>query len=264
MNIQRNALLELDGHEAGRVVHVIVDQRTNEVTELVVRSAGRDWQVPIGLAEELEGGRVTLVDGYRVEDVGRLFDEDSYEGVEYESVRDSSPRRATYGGAPVLNAEPDAVHVATPADRVETERLVRSGVHDDDGDAVWDGQQPSITGPDPDGFRLRMETARLRVAEELAHAGTVPVGPQVTDHAFRSITGSEDLPLEAGTPVVTSDGEALGTVGEVRGDLLRVAVPLAPDIWVQLYLIAGEAPGGDLMLSVTKDELEDIRLEPEE
>lgn len=264
MNIHRDARVEQDGREAGRVVHVIVDQRTNEVTELVVRGAGGDWQVPIALAEVLDGGRVTLHRGYRIEDVGRPFDEDSYEGVDHEAARDSSLWQATRGGAPLLNAEPDAVHVGTPADRVETGPGTRAGAHDYRDGSHLDGGRPGTDTAGPDGFRLRMETERLRVAEELAHAGTVPVGPLVTDHAFRSITGTEDLPLEAGTPVVTSDGEALGTVGEVRGGRLRVAAPLAPDYWLPLILITGVAPGGDLVLSVTKDEVEDVKIGPED
>ena len=74
---------------------------------------------------------------------------------------------------------------------------------------------------------------------------------------------SADSPLMTGTPVVDEDGEALGTVGEDAGDRFKVAAPMAPDYWLPKSAIAGIAPGGDLVLSVEADDLDEIRLDDE-
>ena len=75
---------------------------------------------------------------------------------------------------------------------------------------------------------------------------------------------SADSPLMTGTPVVDEDGEALGTVGEDAGDRFKVAAPMAPDYWLPKSAIAGIAPGGDLVLSVEADDLDEIRLDDED
>ena len=58
--IQPNApVIAADG-EAGQVTHIIVDPRTNHVSELVVGRAGREWLVPAGFVESTAGGAVRL------------------------------------------------------------------------------------------------------------------------------------------------------------------------------------------------------------
>jgi hypothetical protein len=74
---------------------------------------------------------------------------------------------------------------------------------------------------------------------------------------------SADSPLMPGTPVVDVDGEALGTVGEDAGDRFKVAAPMAPDYWLPKDAIAGIAPGGDLVIRVEADDLDEIKLEGE-
>lgn len=70
-----------------------------------------------------------------------------------------------------------------------------------------------------------------------------------------------DRPLVAGMPLVTVDGDVLGTVGEVAADRFKVAAPMAPDYWLPLDAITGMAPGGDLVVGYTQDELDRVKLD---
>ncbi|MGD9893357.1 MAG: hypothetical protein AB7R89_14355 [Dehalococcoidia bacterium] len=65
-----------------------------------------------------------------------------------------------------------------------------------------------------------------------------------------------DAPLMIGTPLVAVDGEVLGTVDEDVGGRFKVAAPMAADYWLPKHLIAGMAPGGDLIVSVDKHTLD--------
>jgi hypothetical protein len=65
-----------------------------------------------------------------------------------------------------------------------------------------------------------------------------------------------ETPLMDGTPVVAADGESLGTIAEVATDRFKVAVPLARDYWLPRLTIAGMAPGGDIVLTLTSDQVE--------
>lgn len=71
---------------------------------------------------------------------------------------------------------------------------------------------------------------------------------------------SSQAPLMLGTPVVAADGEVLGTVGEDAGDRFKVAAPLAEDYWLPKEAIAGMAPGGDLVVSAEKDDLDEAKV----
>jgi len=74
----------------------------------------------------------------------------------------------------------------------------------------------------------------------------------------------EGTPLMEGLPVVSADGESLGTVAEEAGDRFRVAAPLAPDYWLPKEAIAGLAAGGDLGLSLPEDAIDGHKLDPPE
>ncbi len=64
--------------------------------------------------------------------------------------------------------------------------------------------------------------------------------------------------LVAGKNVVTSDGEKLGTVKEVRGDFFKVDAPMMKDYWVACDTVANEL-GDTVRLSFTKDNVEAYR-----
>jgi hypothetical protein len=74
-----------------------------------------------------------------------------------------------------------------------------------------------------------------------------------------------DGPWLEGTPVEAADGEVLGTVGAHAGDRFKINAPLAPDYWLPKSAIAGMAPGGDLVVSLPSDEIDDAKIPgPEE
>jgi hypothetical protein len=53
-------------------------------------------------------------------------------------------------------------------------------------------------------------------------------------------------------------------VDDDAGDRFKVAAMLAPDYWLPKDAIAGIAPGGDLVVRVEADDIDDIKLEPED
>ena len=117
------------------------------------------------------------------------------------------------------------------------------------------------SAPRPDPFRADMEAHRLRVAEEQAASGLVPSGPLVSDSGLDPITGETDSAPEIGTPLVTEDGEPIGTVADVQADQFKVNAPFERDYWLPIGLIAGTAPGGDLIVGVSRAELDGEKLD---
>jgi uncharacterized protein (TIGR02271 family) len=139
----------------------------------------------------------------------------------------------------------------------------RSGIFaTSDGGSAMTGDAGGST-PAPDRFRADMEAHRLRVAEEQAAAGLVPSGPLVSDSGLDPLTGAADDAPDIGTPLVTEDGEPIGTVADVRAEQFKVNAPFERDYWLPLSLITGTAPGGDLIVGVTKHALDDEKLDEE-
>jgi hypothetical protein len=68
------------------------------------------------------------------------------------------------------------------------------------------------------------------------------------------LVGEAPDALMIGLPVVTEDGDVLGTVGEDSADRFKVAAPMAADYWLPKSLIAGIAAGGDLVIDVEDDD----------
>lgn len=397
MNIHRNAHLVTPAGDAGQVVHVIINPRTHEVTDLVVQGADQLFTVPITAVEPAGEGSLSLKDGQVLGDVARPFTAEEYGPLDADTARDGSDWLATNGGAPLLNAETDAVHVADLAPtqsapfatqdasapqwrlQLKEERLSARAVAEEAGvvrigrkvvertetvevpvreewlivELTAGGGHVSIDGremspgevieipiyreravantevvlaedvtirkdavryiepvtatvrseqlaiddpigavrhegiiermdsspvatsrmdergsvPVTDGQTggsdpgLAFEAARLRDAQYAAEAGTVPTGPQVTNSTYLDLTGQSGEPDIVGLPLVTADGEALGTIGEVQDDRIRVSAPLARDYWLPRDLLAGTAAGGDLVVNVYKDDLEDAKLQ---
>ena len=61
--------------------------------------------------------------------------------------------------------------------------------------------------------------------------------------------------LREGCPVITSDGEELGKVKEVRGDLFKVNASMAPDYWLACDSVTTDATS-TVRVSFTKDQLD--------
>jgi len=72
------------------------------------------------------------------------------------------------------------------------------------------------------------------------------------------MTSDSEQPLAervtVGASVVTSDGERLGEVKELRGPYFKVAAPWRPDFWLQQSFTQRDAKG-QVVTGFTKDEL---------
>ena len=60
--------------------------------------------------------------------------------------------------------------------------------------------------------------------------------------------------LTVGSPVYTSDGDKIGEVKEISGDLFKVDVKMMPDYWVSAANVAS-ATGDGVTLGFAKDQL---------
>jgi len=65
--------------------------------------------------------------------------------------------------------------------------------------------------------------------------------------------------LTVGAPVVTMDGDQVGSVKEIRGRYFKVDAPMQPDFWLTLDNV-GAGSGGQVVLGFNKDQLGDYQL----
>lgn len=66
---------------------------------------------------------------------------------------------------------------------------------------------------------------------------------------------------KVGDKVLTADGEELGTIKEVRSASFKIDASLQPDYWLPVESLAS-ASGDAVRLSITKDQLDDTKVEP--
>jgi len=62
--------------------------------------------------------------------------------------------------------------------------------------------------------------------------------------------------LTINTPIYTSDGDQVGTVKELRGDLFKVDAPMQPDYWLACDSIASTSAAG-VRLAFTRDHIDE-------
>lgn len=65
--------------------------------------------------------------------------------------------------------------------------------------------------------------------------------------------------VAAGMEVVTSDGDRLGEVKEVRGPYFKVNAKMHPDYWLQREVVRADSEGR-LVTEFAKDDLKDYRV----
>ncbi len=70
--------------------------------------------------------------------------------------------------------------------------------------------------------------------------------------------GERHFELQAGMPVVTSDGEALGTIKEIRTGRFKVDAPMAPDYWLDRETVMDMTAEG-YILSFERDRLDEMK-----
>ena len=207
MNIRRNARVEAADGEVGRVKHVVVDPGTKEVTDLVVGQDGNEWLVPISAVASVEGERVMLRGPRSQFQRGVAFDRGRYQAVDDEEARDESARRAERGGAPLLDADDDAVHVggATPAPRPERADVARG--------------RPVRA---EHGERLELKEEELRARKQVVETGEVGVRKEiVTETQTLAVPVTHEEVVIERHPVA-GERPVSGDIGE--GEEIRVPV----------------------------------------
>lgn len=123
--IERDARVMARDGEVGRVSHVVVDPDTREVTEMVVDQDGREWLIPMSDVQSADGQRIILrVSRSEIRGADE-FRRDEFHAIDDEQADRETQRRAAHGGAPLLDAEDNAVVIG---DVGETETVGRTVV----------------------------------------------------------------------------------------------------------------------------------------
>lgn len=85
---------------------------------------------------------------------------------------------------------------------------------------------------------------------------------QVSERDRRSPRAARDMEhhfeLQAGMPVVMSDGEALGTIKEIRTDRFKVDAPMSPDYWLDRETVVDMSAEG-YVVSFNRDRLDEMK-----
>lgn len=157
--IERDARVVATDGELGRVKHVVVDPETREVTELVVEQDEREWLIPIGAVAGVEGGRVMLRARRSQFQGGNAFDRDHFHAVDDEAAERESARHSARGGAPLMDADDDAVVVGETAGTVERQR--GTSRRDDGGNALQLREEELLA------HKERVETGEVLIGTEV-------------------------------------------------------------------------------------------------
>ncbi len=111
MEITRNErVLAADGAEIGRVIHVIVDGNTRQVSDLVVERDGNEVMIPIASVSRGTGNTLTLMAPATTAMNGPMFDRTGYHEVDEGDV-ETMPDRQTAGGATLENVTRDSATI---------------------------------------------------------------------------------------------------------------------------------------------------------
>jgi len=111
MQINRHVPVQASDGEAGRVMHVVLDPDTKEVTDLILDGPHGRSIVPITSVVKAEAERI-LLGISRAEAARQPFAAAQYHGIDEAVVREESQHTATHGGAALLDADQDGVELA--------------------------------------------------------------------------------------------------------------------------------------------------------
>ncbi len=111
IEITRNEqVLAADGTEIGRVIHVIVDGNTRQVSDLVVERDGNEVMIPITSVSRGTGNTLTMLAPASTAMNGPMFDRTGYHEVEEGDV-EMMPEGRTTGGATLENVTRDSATI---------------------------------------------------------------------------------------------------------------------------------------------------------
>jgi len=189
LKIERDARVLAGDREVGRVTHVIVDPQTKEITQVIVAHGDRESSLPIATVASAGGGTVRLRDGADAALRGD-FVRDAFHGIDDRTADAENAGVAAHGGAPLRDAEADAVVIERPAaTSVAADRRASA----------------------PEGaLRVPVAEERLSVGKREAELGEVAIRKTVTEErvsvpvtlrreeAHVAEVGVADRPLRAG------------------------------------------------------------------
>ena len=169
LTIERDARVLAGGREIGRVAHVIVDPQTKEVARVVVAHDGGASAIPVALVASAGGGTMRLREGASPVLRGD-FVREAFHGLDDRTADAESVGVAAHGGAPLRDAQPDAVVVERPgATRARAARA--AGV-------------PSATaaaGRHEGEIRVPVAEERLSVGTREVELGAIDIRKTVTE-----------------------------------------------------------------------------------
>jgi len=170
--IKRDARVFVEDGELGRVKHVVIDPRTREVTHLVIRRDGDDRLIPTSRIVAIDG-QVVRLEGDRARYYSAsLFDREQFRPVDEDVARDESQGASLHGGAPLIDAEEDAVEIGGTGDVQRYDRY----------DAGTEPTPPPAVPAEADGsYHLQLKEERLNVTTEPVQVGAVRVSKRIAE-----------------------------------------------------------------------------------
>lgn len=216
MNIERDAKVQATDGAVGEVKHVVVDGGTKEVTHLVVEHNGQQSMIPMTNVARVDGHQVFLSTTRQAATSAARFDRNAYVDLDADDAREETTRQAARGGAPLMDAEKNAVQIGTEDTTTTrtTEHATRAT------EPVMPARQATRTdGEGP--YRLRLREERLIATKTREEAGEVELRKEVVTEQ-RTI----DVPVEREEVFIERHAvnqPASGSITE-DGEVIRVPV----------------------------------------
>ena len=73
--------------------------------------------------------------------------------------------------------------------------------------------------------------------------------------------GAQYYTVASGSPVDTLDGQRIGVISELRGQLFKIKTPrFQRDYWLRVDSVRSATPGQSVILNASKANLDDIKI----
>jgi len=213
ITVERNdVVMSPGGVEAGRVEHVIVNELTQQITDLVVlRRDGTEFMVPIGNVSQQGPGVFLLQTPPERLATTHHFEPERFHGVQEDAIN-AAPAPASAPDNTIIHATHDAV-TATGATGAAAPTIA-SPNYGAGGAAVPMTNMPS-TPPTPPMPSLAAHPPAVQVHEATPTAPAAPIAAATTDtHAARTEIGDTTDSLREKLSPANLKEQITGAVGE--------------------------------------------------